>query len=78
MMYQRATKGSYDLWAEQVGDDAYAWKNMKKYLDRSIHFTPQRAGGNASGLPVPSYDAAAFSPAGGPVQVGYTGYKWPI
>jgi choline dehydrogenase len=78
MMYQRATKGSYDLWAEVVGDEAYAWKNIKKYLDRSIQFTPERAGGNASRNSTPSYDLSAFSPTGGPVQVGYTGYAWPI
>jgi choline dehydrogenase len=78
MMYQRATRGSYDLWADRVGDDAYAWKNIKKYLDRSIHFTPKRAGGNASRYSTPSYDPAAFSTNGGPVQVGYTGYMWPV
>lgn len=42
MVYQRGVASSYDLWADQVGDDTFKWENFKPYFEKSIHYTPPR------------------------------------
>jgi len=77
MIYNRGTKGSYDLWAQLVGDDSYSWDDMLPHFKRSIHFTPPNVsvrGANSSAI----YDLSAFSPDGGPLQVSYPNYAMPF
>ncbi|PVH96860.1 GMC oxidoreductase [Periconia macrospinosa] len=40
MTYHPGTKGSYDMWAEQVGDDAYSFDKFYPYFVKSQNFTP--------------------------------------
>lgn len=40
MLYHWPTKGSYQAWADQVGDDSYQWESMIPYLQRSVRFVP--------------------------------------
>ena len=77
MIYNRGTKGSYDLWAQLVGDESYSWDDMLPHFKRSIHFTPPNVsvrGANSSAI----YDVSAFSPDGGPLQVSYPNYAMPF
>ncbi|KAL2846198.1 GMC oxidoreductase [Aspergillus pseudoustus] len=63
MIYQRPTRQSLDLWAEQVNDTSYRFDN----------FTPPNIDArfeNASVL----YNVDAFAPLGGPLEVTYPNY----
>ncbi|RBA15571.1 hypothetical protein FPRO05_12645 [Fusarium proliferatum] len=76
MMFNRPTKGAYKHWAEKVGDDAYTWDNMLKFNTRTMKFSDnsQHRPQNATGL----YDTAAFSDKGGPLQLTFPGYVFPV
>lgn len=75
MAYQRGTKGSYRLWAEQVGDDSYLWDNVLPYFEKSINFTPP----SEFRLPnaTPRYDLSTLGNGTGPLSVTYGAYAWP-
>ncbi|KAI8266013.1 Dehydrogenase patE [Colletotrichum sp. SAR11_239] len=77
MSYIRGTKGSYNLWAETVGDDSFKWENMLKYFKRSVHLTPpneeKRQNTNATVV----FDASAYSGDGGPLQVSWNNWVDP-
>lgn len=76
MEWQRATKGTYQKWADHVGDDSYTWDNMLKYLKRSVNFTPDAANRTVNDSMV--YDLAAYTPKGGPLHVSYPKYVNPL
>lgn len=78
MLYHRGTRGSYDLWAEQVGDEGYSWDNMLPHFKRSMHFSPPNVAARGAGNDTPSYDLSAWSPAGGPLQVSYPNFVMPF
>ena len=73
MAYQRGTVGSYKQWADQVGDQDYAWSNFLPYFEKSLNFTPP----DASKRPVnatPDYDLATLGGGNGPLSVTFTNY----
>ncbi|KAI7703654.1 alcohol oxidase [Hortaea werneckii] len=77
MIYDRGSKGSYDYWAELVGDESYKWDNILPFFKRSMQFNPpnvQARGENAT----PSYDLEAYSAEGGPLQVSYPNFAMPF
>ncbi|KAF1837679.1 GMC oxidoreductase [Decorospora gaudefroyi] len=77
MIYQRGDRGSYQRWAEQVGDDSYTFDNLMPYFKKSVKFTPpndQKRAANGSA----EFVADAFSPSGGPLDVSYANYAGPF
>ncbi|KAE9389312.1 alcohol oxidase [Gymnopus androsaceus JB14] len=76
MIYQRPTKESLQIWADQVDDDSYTWDNFLPYFKKSVKFTPPntelRAANSTAG-----YNDSAFSSSGGPLQVSYPNYAQP-
>lgn len=74
MAYQRGTKQSYQLWADAVGDDSYAWDNLLPFFEKSLNFTPPdigKRGVNAT----PHYDEATVAvPGDGPLPVTFSNY----
>lgn len=40
MGYHRATKGSYQRWADLVGDQSYTFPNLLPFFKKSSHLTP--------------------------------------
>ncbi|KAH6658291.1 hypothetical protein BKA67DRAFT_591341 [Truncatella angustata] len=73
MIHHRGSIGSYDMWAEEVGDDSYKFESFLPYFEKSVNFTPPditKRRANAS----TQYDPNAFTTPGGPVQVGYTNW----
>lgn len=74
MVYQRGTVGSYQNWADAVGDQSYAWKNFLPYFQKSVTFTPPDMSlrfANAT----PQYDAQAASGGNkGPLSVTFSHY----
>jgi len=73
--YNRATVGAMQKWADQVGDQSWTWEGVLPYYKKGVHFTPPNnsSGGIAANNTI-SYDPSAFSPTGGPLQVGYANY----
>ena len=39
MVYQRATEGTHQVWANKVGDDAYRWDKFLPWYKKSVNFT---------------------------------------
>nr|POE53519.1 dehydrogenase pate [Quercus suber] len=76
MIYNRGTKGSYDLWAKLVGDESYSWNDILPFFKKSIHFTPPSdlRAANATAM----YSLSDYSPTGGPLQVSYPNYASPF
>lgn len=77
MSYIRPTKGSYDRWADTVGDDSFRWESMLQYFKRSVHLTPpneeKRNNTNATVL----FDPSDYDEEGGPLQVSWLNWVDP-
>ena len=69
-LYQRATLGSLQKWADEVDDQSWTWDNMLPYYKKSVHFTPpnETLYVNSSN----PYDSSAFDADGGPLQVSFS------
>ncbi|KAH7139126.1 hypothetical protein B0J11DRAFT_424154 [Dendryphion nanum] len=79
MIYQRGDRGSYQKWADAVGDSSYTFDNLFPYFTKSIKFSPPTSplrAANASGSN--RYRASAFTASGGPLQVSYANYAGPF
>lgn len=72
MAYQRGSKGSYEQWANQVGDSSYTFDNFLPFFEKSLNFTPPTNARAANATP--DYDAALFGPGGGPLSVTFSNY----
>lgn len=77
MSYIRPTKGSYDRWADTVGDDSFRWESMLQYFKRSVDLTPpneeKRNNTNATVL----FDPSDYDEEGGPLQVSWNNWVDP-
>ncbi|KAG4428743.1 hypothetical protein IFR05_015774 [Cadophora sp. M221] len=72
MAYLRGTKGSYQRWADQVGDQSYTFPNLLPFFKKSVHFTPPNLIKRATFNATPLYDPSAFDNSkNGPLQVSY-------
>lgn len=72
MGYHRPTVGSFQYWADLVGDQSYTWPNVLPYFKKSTHLTPpnlqKRNVQNATVL----YDPTAFDNSlNGPIHVSW-------
>lgn len=78
MVYQRGTVGTFDKWAEEVGDESWTWENVYPYYQRSTHFTPANTALRAANASLGLVDeTASFLPNGGPLQVSLPNYAQP-
>lgn len=77
LIYHRGTVGSYERWAQLVNDSSYEWDAMLPYFQRTIDFTPPNNVWRPSNAST-SYNATAYSPSGGPLQVGYPRHANPF
>lgn len=74
MVYQRGSVGSYQKWADAVGDQSYAWKNFLPYFQKSVTFTPPDSSLRFANS-TPQYDAQAAAGANkGPLSVTFSHY----
>ncbi|KAL8713854.1 MAG: hypothetical protein Q9220_001999 [cf. Caloplaca sp. 1 TL-2023] len=72
MAYNRGTVGTYQKWADEVGDQSFAFENIQQYFKKSLNFTPpdlQKRGVNAT----PQYDLSTLN-HGGPLDITYSNY----
>lgn len=72
MVYQRGTEGSYQEWADTVGDNSYTFDNLLPYFKKSITFTPPNKDTRACNA-TPAYDASVLQ-GNGPVSVTFPNY----
>ena len=75
LAYHRGTNGSYQKWADKIGDQSWTFDNVLQYFKRSVNFTPPTSDTTDQWGP---YDPSAFSQTGGPLHVSYTSYFWPV
>ena len=69
LAYTRGTRGSYGMWADEVGDPTYTYDSFLPYFQKSVQFTPgndQLRGNTSAG-----FNPKSFAANGGPVQVTY-------
>lgn len=77
MIYQRATKGTMDMWAKQIGDDSYSWDNFLPHYQKSVNFTAPKSSPRAANATA-KFRAEAFPPQSGPLRVSYANYAGPF
>lgn len=77
MVYQRPTKDSLQMWADEVGDNSYTWDNFLPYFKKSVQFTPPNTLLRAPNATA-QYNPSAFEVSGGPLQVSYPNYAQPF
>ncbi|KAH9878034.1 hypothetical protein J1614_003251 [Plenodomus biglobosus] len=77
MIYQRGDRGSYQRWADEVGDDSYTFDNLTPYFKKSVKFTPPNSSLRASNASA-EFVADAFASGGGPLDVSYANYAGPF
>ncbi|KAK4233374.1 hypothetical protein C8A03DRAFT_38924 [Achaetomium macrosporum] len=70
MLYQRGSKGAYQKWADQVGDDSYTWDNWRPFFKKSVKFSDSSTNPRPANATAVN-DISAFSESGGPVHVAY-------
>jgi len=77
-IYNRGTRGSYQQWADIVGDDSYTFDNWLPFFAKGTNYslpnTTLRAA-NAT-VPVPVNVSAQYS--GGPVHISYSNFALPF
>ena len=71
------TTGSYQKWANSVGDQSYTFNNLLPYFRKSPQFTPPDYSKRGIGSEI-LYDTDSFNPDGGPLQVSYSNFYHPI
>ncbi|KAL3474027.1 hypothetical protein BJX99DRAFT_248495 [Aspergillus californicus] len=72
MIYQRPSRGSFDMWVEAVNDSSYSYDNTLPYYQRSTKFTPPNNEERFTNA-TPLFNERAFPP-GGPLEVTYSNY----
>ncbi|KAF2497648.1 alcohol oxidase, partial [Lophium mytilinum] len=78
LVYHRGTKGSYQKWADQVGDDSYAWDNLLPYFEKSCTLTPPNTTERFANATV-TYNANVFDNSlGGPLQISWPNWASPL
>ncbi|OHW98756.1 GMC oxidoreductase [Colletotrichum incanum] len=77
MSYIRGTKGSYDLWADTVGDDSFRWESMLTYFKRSVDLTPPNEEKRQNANATVRFDLNDYAEEGGPLQVSWNNWVDP-
>ncbi|KAK8102376.1 gmc oxidoreductase protein [Apiospora sp. TS-2023a] len=73
MLYHRGTKGTYQMWADQVGDVSYEFDNFLPYFEKSLNFTPPNMDLRFPNS-TPSYDDSVLGDGSGPLHISFPNY----
>ena len=65
----RGSAGSYQAWANQVGDASYSFEQFLPYFEKGVQFHPPSTDRPANATV--KYDPGTLKTTGGPLQVGY-------
>lgn len=77
LSYIRPTKGTYDRWADTVGDDSFRWNSMLQYFKRSVDLTPPDEGKRNNTNATVLFDPSDYNEEGGPLQVSWNNWVDP-
>ena len=77
LAYHRATAGTYQSWADLVGDQSYTFPNLLPYFKRSCHLTPPNESKRRTPNATFKYDPTVFSNTGGPLQISWSNWVDP-
>ncbi|KAJ8116397.1 hypothetical protein OPT61_g2170 [Boeremia exigua] len=78
MAYHRGTKGSYQRWADLVGDQSYTFARLLPYFQQTSVLTPPNNEKRKAPNATVSYDPTAFNNAlNGPLQVSWANWVDP-
>ncbi|KAA1097239.1 hypothetical protein PGT21_028321 [Puccinia graminis f. sp. tritici] len=77
MIYQRASKGSLDKWAELAGDPEWTFESRLTDYQKSVSFTAPKHELRQE-LPAAQYANEAFTQGNGPVQISYPNMAQPF
>ncbi|ESZ93964.1 hypothetical protein SBOR_5667 [Sclerotinia borealis F-4128] len=77
MAFHRATNGTYQRWADIVGDESYTFANLLPYFMKSVHLTPPNKAKRNTHNATTLYDPSVFSRSGGPLQVSWSNWVDP-
>ncbi|TGO11991.1 hypothetical protein BTUL_0097g00430 [Botrytis tulipae] len=78
LSYHRATSGTYQKWAELVGDESFTFENLLQYYKKSCHLTPPDIAKRNSTSATVVYDTTAFDNSfGGPLHVSWNNWVDP-
>ncbi|RDL33850.1 Uncharacterized protein BP5553_08218 [Venustampulla echinocandica] len=72
MAYHRATKQTYQKWADDVGDQSYSFDQWLPFFEKSIHYTPPDPHKRAANA-TPAVDLKPLA-TGGPLSVTFSNY----
>lgn len=78
MLYHRGTTGSLQLWADEVGDESYAFENLLPFYQMGVNFTEANAQLRAANATVPPAAPNDYSATGGPLHVSFPNTAAPI
>lgn len=78
MIYHRGTNGSYQSWADHVGDDSYTFENMLPHFRKTFQFSPPNPLNLPANYTPANYSLSAWDFPGGDVHVSFPNYVQPI
>ena len=77
MAYHRGTTGTYDRWANVIGDQSYTFANLLPYFKKSCDFHPPDFGKRQIRNATVEYDPSVFDVNRGPLDVSYSNWVDP-
>ncbi|KAF1813682.1 alcohol oxidase [Eremomyces bilateralis CBS 781.70] len=78
MVYHRGTKGTFDKWAELIGDTAWSWASVLPFFKKSTTLTPPDMSKRQSNASI-FYDPVGFDNSlNGPLQVTWPNHGSPL
>ncbi|ESZ96436.1 hypothetical protein SBOR_3168 [Sclerotinia borealis F-4128] len=78
LSYHRATIGTYQRWAELVGDESFTFENLLPYYKKSCHLTPPNFEKRNSTSATVVYDPTVFDDSiRGPLEVSWNNWVDP-
>ena len=73
----RGTIGSYQRWADIVGDQSFIFSKILRYFEKSVNYTQPNCAKRGASSQI-KIDPSVFSPTGGPLRVSYFNYYLPF
>ena len=73
MAYHRGTKGAYQKWARQVGDESYEFENWLPFFEKGLRYTPPDMGKRAANA-TPDVDLSRLASGDGPLSITVANY----
>lgn len=72
MAWAESSRGAFDRWADEIGDESFRFATVEKYYNKAIAFTPPDQESRRANA-TPSYDPAPLGKTG-PLAITYPAY----